>query len=142
MNIQDGRNHSAEIKALLTSLKLPAGDLPDNLENFLVAMEGNELIGVAGLEIYGDYGLVRSVAVKNEYRSQGIASSLLNAIEKSAKAKGLMELILLTETAPDYFVKKGFAQINRIDIASEVQQSSEFSHVCPQSAIAMKKSII
>ena len=60
---------------------------------------------------------------------------------RAAVQKGLREIILLTETAPDYFAEKGFQQISRNEIAPEVQQSSEFSHVCPQSAIAMKREI-
>jgi amino-acid N-acetyltransferase len=49
---------------------------------------------------------------------------------------------LLTETAPGYFETKGYQQITRADVPEEVQQSSEFSHVCPQSAIVMKKIIL
>jgi len=53
----------------------------------------------------------------------------------------IADLFLLTETAPEYFKNKGFAQAGRKLVATEVQDSSECSHVCPWSAIVMKKSI-
>jgi len=141
MKIENATPYKEQIIELLAAQKLPVEDLPDRLENFVVAFDGDELAGVAGIEIYGRYGLLRSVAVNPAYRNKGIAAGLLAEIERIAAQKGLHEIILLTETAPDYFAKKGFQQISRSEIAPEVQQSSEFSHVCPQSAIAMKREI-
>jgi amino-acid N-acetyltransferase len=91
--------------------------------------------------LYGSYGLLRSVAVDPQQRSKGIAAELLTRIEEIAIGLNLEGIYLLTETAADYFNKKGYEHIARMDIPEEVKASSEFSHVCPQSAIAMKKSI-
>jgi amino-acid N-acetyltransferase len=111
------------------------------LDNFVVAIEGAAIIGVAGLEIYGSYGLLRSVAVNADHRGKGVAGKLLERIEVLAASEALKEIYLLTETAPDYFGGKGYGKITRAGVPIEVQQSSEFSHVCPQSAIVMKKTI-
>jgi amino-acid N-acetyltransferase len=141
MQINEAINYKAGIVSLLIDEKLPVSDLPASLENFLVVLQDDQVIGVAGLEIYGDYGLLRSLAVNPAFRSQGVAGKLLSQIEALAISKGLSTMYLLTETAPDYFDRKGYAKIIRNDVPVEVQQSSEFSFVCPQSAIVMKKTL-
>jgi amino-acid N-acetyltransferase len=141
MIINQAKNYREDIITLLSSEKLPAGDLPATLENFLMAVQDDELIGVIGLEIYGNYGLLRSLAVKPTFRNQNIAGKLIAQIETLAVSKGLKAIFLLTETATDYFARKGYEKITRNDVPEEVQQSSEFSHVCPQSANVMKKYI-
>jgi len=141
MDITEAINYKDDVIALLSSEKLPTGDLPATLKNFLVITENEELIGVVGLETYGRYGLLRSLAVRPDYRNQSIASKLVEQIEKLALTEELKSIFLLTETAPDYFTRKGYHIIIRTEIPAEVQQSSEFSHVCPQSAIPMKKDL-
>jgi len=116
-------------------------DLPEHPDNFFVATDNGRLTGVIGLEIYGDYGLLRSLAVVSEYRNKGIAGKLMEQLESIAKSKGLKELYLLTETAPGYFERKGFQKVTRNEVPEELKTSSEFSHVCPASAIVMKKLI-
>ncbi|MGZ3999214.1 MAG: arsenic resistance N-acetyltransferase ArsN2 [Mucilaginibacter sp.] len=141
MEIRDAINYKESIIAMLEAEKLPVDDLPAGLDNFRVALANNEVIGVAGLEVYGNYGLLRSIAVKPAFRSQGVAGKLLREIESTAVNKGLTALYLLTETAPDYFRQKDYELIGRADVPTEVQQSSEFSYACPQSAIIMKKNL-
>ena len=141
MDITEAINYKDDVIALLSSEKLPTDDLPATLKNFLVVTENEELIGVVGLETYGRYGLLRSLAVRPDYRNQSIASKLVEQIEKLALTEELKSIFLLTETAPDYFTRKGYHIIIRTEIPAEVQQSSEFSHVCPQSAIPMKKDL-
>jgi len=141
MDITEAINYKDDVIALLSSEKLPTDDLPATLKNFLVVTENEELIGVAGLETYGRYGLLRSLAVRPDYRNQSIASKLVEQIEKLALTEELKSIFLLTETAPDYFTRRGYHIITRTEIPAEIQQSSAFSYVCPQSAIAMKKDL-
>ena len=141
MEITEAINYRDDIIALLSSEKLPTEDLPSTLNNFLVMIEDDKLVGVIGLEIYGNYGLLRSLAVSTDFRNQSIAGKLIKQAEKLAEAKELKVIFLLTETAQDYFLNKGYHIITRAEVPAEVQQASEFSHVCPQSAIAMKKDL-
>ena len=141
MEIIEATNYRDDVIALLSSEKLPTSDLPESLKHFLAVIENNELTGVIGLEKYGSYGLLRSLAVHPNSRNQNIAGKLVAQLEKLAVSKGLRSIFLLTETAPDYFSRKGYQIIKRSEMPAEVQQSSEFSHVCPQSAIAMKKDL-
>jgi amino-acid N-acetyltransferase len=141
MEIKDAKTYRDSIVAMLEAEKLPVSDLPADLDNFLVALENNEVIGVAGLETYRNYGLLRSLAVKPTFRSQGVAGKLLKEIESTAVNKGITAVYLLTETAADYFDRKNYCRISRADIPTDVQESSEFSYACPQSAIVMKKTL-
>jgi arsenate reductase (thioredoxin) len=142
MQIQQADNkYRSAIIALLEEEKLPVADLPAMLDNFYTALVNGVFAGVAGLEIYGKYGLVRSLVVDKASRDKGIANALLARIEALAADKKLSEIYLLTETAPDYFVRKGYHKITRDGVPVEVLQSAEFSYLCPQSAVVMKKSM-
>lgn len=141
MQIENARPYRRAMVNLLKAENLPADDLPVDLDNFFVVLDHDKVIGSAGLEIYGNYGLLRSLAVHKSFRNNGIGDGLLAKVESIAKEKNLSGVYLLTETAPGYFNRKGYQQIDRANIPAEVQRSSEFSHVCPASAIAMKKEL-
>ena len=136
-----GNEQRIAIIDLLQSAKLPFEDLPASLENFFVAIENNKVVGAAGLEKYGSSGLLRSLVVGREYRDRKIASKLAEALEHHATTLGISCIYLLTETAPQYFEKKGYKRISRDLVPGELQTSSEFSHVCPVSAIVMHKAV-
>lgn len=130
-----------EIISLLQSQRLPADDLPVELENFLTAIEEQELVGVIGMERYGNFGLLRSMVVHPNYRNKGIAETLVSTLEREAISSGITDMYLLTETADKYFAKKGYTSIEREKAPSELLRSSEFSHVCPASAVVMVKQL-
>jgi len=141
MQITEATNYKSQVLALLGDQKLPVSDIPGSLNNFVIAIEGGEVIGVAGLEVYSNYGLLRSLAVRPEFRGKKIAGKLISRIEAMSFSKGLKAIYLLTETAAGYFKLKFYEEVKRDDVPAEVQASSEFSHVCPQSAIVMKKTL-
>jgi len=56
-------------------------------ELFIVAKEGNEILGYAlGIIQYGYRGHVVSIAVKRDYRDKGVGSLLLKDLESKFKA--------------------------------------------------------
>ena len=127
------------IISLLQTEKLPVEDLPTSLDNFFVALEGDNIIGSIGLEQYDNCGLLRSMVVNKEFRGKNIASGLVQALEREAIKLGIDCIYLLTETAPGYFERKGYKRVSRDEVPKSIQTSSEFSSVCPVSAIVMKK---
>jgi len=136
-----GPTYREAIIDLLQSERLPVEDLPLNLTNFFIAMDNGFAVGAIGLEVYGSAGLLRSLVVKGEYRKMKIGASLINKIEQLGKSVGLDTIYLLTETAQQYFTRKGYFNIERKDAPALLQQSSEFTHACPASAILMRKNI-
>jgi amino-acid N-acetyltransferase len=129
------------IISLLQSEKLPVEDLPPSLPHFFMATDKEKVVGAVGLEIYEHYGLLRSLVVQKEYRGKRIADALVRKLENLGRNLGLSSIYLLTETAQDYFSNKGYETIQRNDAPASLQQSSEFSHMCPVSAILMQKKI-
>jgi amino-acid N-acetyltransferase len=134
-------NHRPMVIALLQAEKLPVEDLPASLNNFFVALHEVKIIGAIGLKQYGNYGLLRSMVVHAAHRNKHIASSLVEQLEHYGKTLGISDMYLLTETAPAYFEQKGYQKIKREEVPLELHASSEFSHVCPVSAIVMKKEL-
>lgn len=56
-----------------------------------------------------------------------------------ARARGIDDVYLLTNTAENYFPKFGFVCVGRDSVAPEVRSSVEFQTACPASAVAMRK---
>lgn len=129
-----------EAMSLLQKNNLPTEDLNGQAKLF-GTYEDDALIGVAGIELYGENALIRSVCVDEEYRSQGMAEILTEHIEQYAKNKGACHLFLLTTTAENYFKRKGFVKVDRNEVPQNVQLSTEFSSVCPSSAAVLKKDL-
>ena len=130
------------VTALLSSQHLPAEDIDKTLSHFFVAKEEGAVTAVIGLEVYGTAGLLRSMATDPAHRNKGIASMLVLELINYAKQKGIQEVFLLVETAETYFAKKGFIRIRMDEVPIAIKRSSEFSHLCPSSAILMKKEIV
>jgi N-acetylglutamate synthase-like GNAT family acetyltransferase/SAM-dependent methyltransferase len=127
---------------LLEKAALPSAGVPDQFEaGFVVAEQGGRQIGVAGIEVYGQDGLLRSVAVDDAYRGQGVGLALVLDRLKWAREQGLRALYLLTTTAPDFFARLGFERITRADAPSHMQRSPEFAGICGSTAITMRLSL-
>ncbi len=126
---------------LLKENNLPTEDIIQGAQHFLLIKQADNLVGVIGLEVYGNKGLLRSMAVNITHRNSGIATALVEAIFLFAKQQQLMDVYLLTETAALYFKRKGFLTVTREDVPAEIKQSKEFSHICPSTATVMKKSV-
>lgn len=124
------------VAALLQRHALPLEGAQAHLENFIVAVNGKgELEGVAGLERYGEVGLLRSVAVAE--RRRGIGAALVERILELARSLGMQQVVLLTTTAADYFPRFGFQRIERSEAPAAVHASAEFQGACPASATVM-----
>ena len=71
--------------------------------DFIVAEREGELIGVAGLEVYGASALLRSVAVEDGWRGSGVGKALIDRALDQARQAGIEDVFLLTTTAERYF---------------------------------------
>lgn len=135
-NIQSAEGFET-FRALLKASNLPADDLDYKRDLLVGYYEGSDLVGTGGLEIHGDYGLLRSLSVKMGIRGRSVGTTITEYLLNKAKEKKLKAIYLLTETAKGFFEKKGFREVKRDDVPSEVKASSEFSTVCPVSATVM-----
>jgi amino-acid N-acetyltransferase len=97
------------------------------------------VIGCAGLEVYGDAALLRSVAVEAEHRRGGVGAALTRAALDEAARSGIAAVYLLTTTAERFFPRFGFEIVDRADVPAAVQSSVEFAHASCASAVVMRK---
>ena len=126
---------------LLAGVDLPVEDLTDKtMQNFMVARDkDNSIIGVVGIQMFQEDGLVRSLAVQPAYREKGLGSRLTREIESFARSNGIRTLYLLTMTAADFFSKFDYQVIQRDQAPESIQNTAEFKNLCPVSALCLFK---
>ena len=128
----------AEVEALLTSVGLPL----DGFEacfphDMILARLDGALVGAAGLERWGAYGLLRSVAVAEAHRGHGIAEALIAERLCIAKLDSLTAVVLLTTGADRYFERFGFVRIDRTQLPAALADSTQFTLSACSTAVAM-----
>jgi amino-acid N-acetyltransferase len=126
------------VQALLDANGLPSADVADHFAHFIVARDEDGLVGVAGMEVHGDAGLLRSVCVAEAARGTGLGGRLCDEMERRASARGIGALYLLTTTAQEFFGARDFDVIDRAEAPEAIRQTAEFRSLCPSSAICMR----
>jgi amino-acid N-acetyltransferase len=130
-------------RALLLDAALPPDGLEDQfgpryaVAEAVGAPEGG-LVGAAGVEVYGAFGLLRSVVVAPSHRGTGLGRALVADRLAWARREGLSAVYLLTTTAPDFFAALGFARSARDAAPEEIRSSREFAAICPGSSVLMR----
>ena len=135
--------HEKERQDAITFLKqqqLPVSDIHDNTLLY-VFMDAEKMIGSAGLEIFDDCALLRSVGLVQDARGKGYGKILHEQVEHFAKEKGINCLYLITTTAEKFFDRQGYCIIDRTMAPDAIKQTDQFTGLCPSSAMVMKKHI-
>ena len=132
----------SSILSLLNDVDLPVEGVKDNISNFLTLKDNGddsnfEPWGCAGLEIYGNSALLRSLAIAPEYQGKGLGTVLTEALIQDARERGIKTLFLLTETAEDFFRHFGFRVVEREIIPKDVKTSIEFTKLCTETPAMM-----
>ncbi len=142
MQIERARpDDTAAIEALLAAAGLPLDGAADAFALGVVARDGGRVVAAAAIERYGDAGLLRSVVVDPAHRDRGLGRHIVAAAEDLARQAGVRELYLLTETAADWFPRLGYEAIDRSVAAAAVGASVEFTTVCRDTGLPMRRSI-
>ncbi len=140
-----GGNDVDAVERLLADSALPVLGVREALarpaSGFVVAESNGAIVGVGGLEDCCDDALLRSVAVRPEWRSRGVGRAIVTRLIADAEARGNRALYLLTTTAERYFPGFGFAPVAREALPEAVQATSEFREACPASAVAMVRPV-
>ena len=97
------------------SVEMLRPELPDDSHEFLLAVEGEELLGYVGLMTVLDEGYLSNIAVSPEHRRQGIAEALLKALLMRARARKLafvtLEVRAGNTPAQTLYRKLGFTEV-------------------------------
>ena len=127
---------------LLGRSELPGKDVAERWGHYFVVREDDaRVVAVAGLEVHGEDGLLRSVAVDPDYRGQGLGESLVEAAMVRAKQLELRSVYLLTTSARNYFARRGFADCPREAAPAGIRESWEFRAGCPSTAALMRRAV-
>lgn len=85
---------------------------------FLLAESDGELVGsiIGGFD--GRRGMIYHLAVKREFRKQGIAAQLMDEVESRLRAKGCLKCYLLVmqgnDDAAEYYGKRGWSEMKTV----------------------------
>ena len=108
----------AELEALLRACALPVDGLDD--AQLAIARRDGVIVGAAGIEQWGEHGLLRSVAVAPAHRGQHIAEALVadrmawaNSLLREGDQSPIASVSLLTTGADRFFERLGFSRIDR-----------------------------
>lgn len=141
MNIQPAKHADLPaVRALLEAERLPASDLDERaLERFLVMREDSRIDGIIGLELYGETALLRSLVVAPPARGRGAGAAMAHAAERLAADMGANTIYLLTTSAERFFRVHGYRNIDRAEAPIPIQGTTQFSALCPSTAVLMTK---
>ena len=93
----------------------------ESVQEFIVAVDGHEVVGCAALHIlWEDLAEVRTVAVVERLHKSGIGHRLMEAVVERAKSLGVKRIFLTFQT--EFFGKHGFEVIEGTPVEPEVYQ--------------------
>ena len=92
----------------------------ENLRDYFVVREGDEVIGCAALHVnWMDLAEIRSLAVDESRQHAGLGGVLVDACVEEARSLGLTRVFCLTRQ-PDFFSKQGFAPVDRAQLPHKI----------------------
>jgi amino-acid N-acetyltransferase len=142
MNVVIDRAEPRELGAVLTLLaeaNLPSEGVAEHFGEFLVARDGERVVGCVGQERYGNVALLRSLAVSPGLRRSGLGKSLTKRLLDEARSFGVIEVVLLTAAAADFFARHfGFTETKRSRFDETFADSPEWDLPRCSSAVCMR----
>jgi amino-acid N-acetyltransferase len=96
------------------------GEVYENLRDFFVVRDGEEVIACAALHIvWEDLAEVKSLAVRDDRQALGLGALLVRACVEEARALSLATIFALTHQ-PAFFEKLGFRQADVLTLPRKV----------------------
>ena len=95
-------------------------ELYENIRDFFVVREGEQLVACAALHIFwSDLAEIRAVSVVEEMHDQGAGALLVQVCLEEAMGLGIETVFCLTYK-PDFFEKCGFRQVDKMELPRKV----------------------
>ena len=101
-------------------LARPLSELYEDIRDYFVIKEGDEVLACGALHVsWADIAEVRSVAVAEDRKSQGLGAMLVAACLEEAEALGIRSVFCFTYQ-PDFFKRSGFADVDKMELPRKV----------------------
>lgn len=95
-------------------------EIYENLRDFFIIREGDELIACVALHIsWSDLAEIKSLVVSEEKHGKGLGSLLVTACLEEAQDIGIPSLFCLTYK-PVFFQKVGFKQVDKMELPRKI----------------------
>ncbi len=91
-------------------------EIATNIRSYILAKNGDELVGFCALHIHAaSLAEIRSLIVKESYRSQGVGANLISKALDEARFFNIQKVLTLTYRQ-SFFEKLGFVEIPKESI--------------------------
>lgn len=114
------------IEDLLKAEWLPPMAIAEFLESFWVLEAEGRLVGCAGVEIYGEAAVLRSVVVAPAVRKAGEGDRLVREGLEYARRHGAKRVYLFTMHAAPFFARYGFEPVTTDAFEPAVRASWQY----------------
>lgn len=114
------------IESLLKAEWLPPMAIAEFLDSFWVLETGGRVAGCAGIEIYGEAAVLRSVVVSPELRGTGEGRRLVTVGLDYARQHGAKRVYLFTMHASPFFARYGFEPVTTGEFEPTVRESWQY----------------
>lgn len=101
-------------------LARPLSEIYENVRDYFVVRDGERVIACAALHVsWSDLAEIKSVAVAEDNREQGVGARLVEVCLKEAEELGIATVFCLTYK-PAFFEKFGFHRVTKSELPRKV----------------------
>ena len=125
------------IESILTDADLTTDGISEHLEWLYLGWLDNKQVAVGGIEPAGKYALLRSIVTLPEFQGKGYGQKFCELLVSEARGLDFLGLYLLTTTSEPFFARLGFEKADRASVPDRIASTTEFSDICPDTAICM-----
>jgi amino-acid N-acetyltransferase len=101
-------------------LARPLSELYEDIRDFMVIREGERVVACGALHVsWSDLAEIRSVAVAEEKKGQGLGGRLVDAFLQEAEELGIKTVFCFTYH-PDFFKRYKFVDIDKMELPRKV----------------------
>ena len=122
-----GPNDIPVIEELLHQHGLSLDGLATCIPSCLLGRDGDRVVGIAALEVYGPAAVLKAVLVDAEYRCRGLGRQLTAAALDLAWQHRVRTIYVAPRDAAEFFRSFGFTQIHQQQVESAVRQAASIA---------------
>jgi glycerol 3-phosphatase-2 len=139
-----GLEDAGPIRSLLEESGLQDDGVEERIEGTIVSSGitgSGKIDATACLQREDGFGILRSIAVRKPLQGKGLGMLAVAAAMAPARAGGIRNVSLFTETAAGFFERLGFRRVDRGELPEPVRRSAHAAEECPATAAALVRDL-